>query len=160
MNKQLVVNIADMKISANTEDVLVTYSLGSCVAVVVYDPYKKIGGMIHIMLPESGIEREKDNLNPMKYVDLGVPVLYKELFKYGCKRGVLITSVIGGSNVMDKNKFFNIGERNYLAVRKILWRNNVMINKEDVGGSKSRTVRLHIGSGKVVVSNASEEYEL
>ncbi len=160
MNKQLVVSIADMKISSNTEDIIVTYSLGSCVAVVVYDPYKKIGGMIHIMLPESGIEREKDNINPLKYVDLGVPVLFKEMFKYGCKRGVLITTIIGGSNVMDKNKFFNIGERNYLAVRKILWRNNVIINKEDIGGSKSRTVRLHIGTGKVVVSNATEEYEL
>ncbi len=159
MNKSLVVNIADMRISNNPEDVLVTYSLGSCVAIVLYDPYKKIGGMIHVMLPDSSIDKNPE-LNPCKYVDLGVPILFKEMFKFGCKRGTLITSVIGGSNVMDKNKFFNIGERNFLAVRKILWRNNVIINKEDTGGNKSRTVRLYMDSGKVVISNAHEEYEL
>jgi chemotaxis protein CheD len=111
------------------------------------------------MLPDSSIEKSAE-INPFKYVDLGIPVLYKEMFKLGCKRGTLITSVIGGSNVMDKNKYFNIGERNYLAVRKILWRNNVIINKEDIGGSKSRTVRLFMDTGRVVVSNAHEEYEL
>jgi len=159
MNNTVVVSIADMKISSNPGEVLVTYSLGSCVAVSLYDPYKKIGGLIHIMLPDSSIEKSAE-INPFKYVDLGIPVLYKEMFKLGCKRGTLITSVIGGSNVMDKNKYFNIGERNYLAVRKILWRNNVIINKEDIGGSKSRTVRLFMDTGRVVVSNAHEEYEL
>lgn len=155
----VVVNIADMKISTNPQEILITYSLGSCVSIALYDPYKKIGGLIHIMLPESAIDKNSQ-MNPYKYVDLGVPLLFKEMFKLGCKRGTLITTVIGGSNVMDKNKFFNIGERNYLAVRKILWRNNVIINKEDVGGSKSRTVRLQIDTGKVIVSNAHEEYEL
>ena len=63
MNKSLVVNIADMRISNNPEDVLVTYSLGSCVAIVLYDPYKKIGGMIHVMLPDSSIDKNPE-LNP------------------------------------------------------------------------------------------------
>jgi len=160
MIKQTVVNIADMKISNNPEELLVTYSLGSCVALAVYDPYAKIAGLIHIMLPESSIEKQVMNTNPYKFVDLGVPALYKEMFKAGVKRNHVITKVIGGSNVMDKNKFFNIGERNYTAVRKILWRNNMIIHKEDVGGSKSRTVRIYTATGKVVVSNSYEEYEL
>ncbi|MCL1826832.1 MAG: chemotaxis protein CheD [Candidatus Cloacimonetes bacterium] len=160
MTKQIVVNIADLKMSSKTDEVLITYSLGSCVALAVYDPYKKIGGLIHIMLPESHIERNITNVNPYKFVDLGVPALYKELFKMGGSRNHIITKVIGGSNVMDKNKHFNIGERNYTAVRKILWRNNMIIHKEDVGGSKSRTVRIFIETGKVLVSNSYEEYEL
>jgi len=159
MVKQLVVNIADMKISTNPDECLITYSLGSCVALALYDPYSHIAGLIHIMLPESQIEKG-DNINPYKFVDLGVPLLYKEIFKAGAKRHHIVTKVIGGSNVMDKNKYFNIGERNYTAVRKMLWRNNMIIHKEDVGGSKSRTVRVYTATGKVIVSNSFEEYEL
>jgi len=160
MVKQLVVNIADMKISSNMDELLVTYSLGSCVALAVYDPYSHIAGLIHIMLPESNIERGGEIINPYKFVDTGVPLLFKELFKAGAKRHHIVTKVMGGSNVMDKNKFFNIGERNYTAVRKMLWRNNMIIHKEDVGGSKSRTVRIYTATGKVIVSNSFEEYEL
>ena len=160
MLKQLIVNIADMKISTNPDEFLVTYSLGSCVALALFDPYVKVAGLIHIMLPDSSIEKIPANANPFKFVDLGVPALFKEMFKLGAKRNHIVTKVIGGSNVMDKNKYFNIGERNYTAVRKMLWRNNMIIHKEDVGGSKSRTVRLYTASGKVLVSNSYEEYEL
>ena len=160
MVKQVVVNIADMKMSTDPNECLITYSLGSCVAVAVYDPYNSIAGLIHIMLPESQIEKDIANINPYKFVDLGVPCLFKEMFKAGAKRNHIITKIIGGSNVMDKNKFFNIGERNYTNVRKMLWRNNMIIHKEDIGGSKSRTVRLYTATGKVIVSNSYEEYEL
>jgi chemotaxis protein CheD len=160
MTKNIVVNIADMKISKNPDEFLVTYSLGSCVSLAVYDPFTKIAGLIHIMLPESNIEKANENVNPYKFVDLGVPALYKEMFRLGAKRNHIITKVMGGSNVMDKNKYFNIGERNYTAVRKILWRNNMIIHKEDVGGSKSRTVRLYTATGKCIISNSYEEYEL
>ncbi|MDD3051675.1 MAG: chemotaxis protein CheD [Candidatus Cloacimonetes bacterium] len=159
MKNSLIVNIADMKVSANKEDIIVTYSLGSCVAIVLYEPVKKLGGMIHIMLPDSTIERDS-KINPYKYVDTGVPVLFKTLLQMGATRSNIITKVIGGSSVMDKHKFFNIGERNYVAVRKILWRNNILIKGEDVGGSKSRTVRLEMATGKVTVSNANQEYEV
>lgn len=160
MKKQVVVNIADMKISNNQEEILVTYSLGSCVAVVLYDPFQKVGGMIHIMLPQSNIEKDRENMNPFKFVDTGVPLLFKEMFKLGCKRNNIIVKVMGGSNVMDKNKFFNIGERNYVAVRKILWKNNILIKKEDVGGVKSRTVRLDVETGLLKITSGPEEYEL
>ena len=149
-----------MKISTNPDEFLVTYSLGSCVALAIYDPYIQVSGLIHIMLPDSKIEKNPTNINPYKFVDLGVPALYKELFKLGAKRNHVITKIIGGSNVMYKNKYFNIGERNFTAVRKMLWRNNMIIHKEDVGGSKSRTVRLYTATGKVLVSNSYEEYEL
>ncbi len=160
MGKLLVVNISDMKISSNPEEVIITYSLGSCIAVVLYDPVLRIGGMIHIMLPESQIEKDPQRTNPYKFVDTGVPLLFKDLLGRGSKRNHLIVKLIGGSNVMDANKFFNIGERNHIAIRKILWKNNILIKNEDIGGTKSRTVKLFIDSGKVVVSNAFEEYEV
>ena len=160
MLKQITVNIADMKVSNDPSEFLVTYSLGSCCSLAVYDPVVKVSGLIHIMLPDSTIEKNLDNINPHKFVDLGVPALYKEMFKHGCKRQNIITKVMGGSNVMDKNKFFNIGERNFTAIRKMLWRNNMIIHKEDVGGSKSRTVKIYTATGKVIISSGSEEYEL
>lgn len=156
----IVVGIADMKISENPQDIITTYSLGSCIAVVVYDPTAKVGGMIHVMLPDSKIERNADVLNPFKYVNTGIPKLYKKLFAIGAKRKHLVTKIAGGASVMDTNNVFNIGKRNYAAVRKMLWRNNVMIKNEDIGGSKSRTVQLHLQSGKVLVKNSHEEYEL
>ena len=156
----IVVNIADMKVSDNPEEKLITYSLGSCIALVLYDPVAKVGGMIHVMLPDSSIEKNPDKMNPLKFVDTGVPILFKTLFKMGAKRNRIVTKVAGGSNVMDKSKYFNIGERNYTALRKMLWRNNIMITGEDVGGSKSRTVKLFMDTGKTVVSNSQEEYEI
>jgi chemotaxis protein CheD len=160
MLKQITVHIADMKISKDPNEFLVTYSLGSCCSLALYDPILKISGLIHIMLPDSSIEKNLANINPYKFVDLGVPALYKEMFRHGCKRQNIITKVMGGSNVMDKNKFFNIGERNYTAIRKMLWRNNMIVHREDVGGSKSRTVRIYTASGKVLITSQNEEYEL
>jgi len=160
MPKQIVVSIADMKVSSSPDEILITYSLGSCIAISLYEPYKKVGGMIHIMLPDSSIETNRSKLNPFKFVDTGVPLLYKKLFALGAKRGHIITKLIGGSNVMDRNRFFNIGERNYTAIRKILWRNNILVKAEDIGGSKSSTVKLFLDSGKVIISNASEVYEI
>ncbi len=161
MPKYQIVNIADFKVSSDSEDILVTYSLGSCIAVVLYDPYLKHGAMIHIMLPDSTIMRGRSTtINKSKFVDTGIPLLFKAMFKEGSKRNNIITKVIGGSNVIDKSNFFNIGERNYTAVRKMLWRNNIMIKSEDIGGSKSRTVKLFLDSGKVIISNATEEYEV
>ena len=74
MIKPIVVNIADMKISKNPNEVLVTYSLGSCVALALYDPYTHISGLIHIMLPESSIEKQNEKANTMKFVDLVVNI--------------------------------------------------------------------------------------
>ncbi len=155
---KLIVGIADMKISRNIDDIITTYSLGSCIALVSYDPIKKIGGMIHFMLPDSSIERNPQEMNPYKYVNTGIPLLYKALFKEGAERSNLVTKIVGGASTMDKNNVFNIGKRNYAAVRKMLWRNNVMIKAEDVGGYKSRTVSLHINNGEVSIRNAREEY--
>ncbi|MCD4829051.1 MAG: chemotaxis protein CheD [Candidatus Cloacimonetes bacterium] len=160
MSKFVVVNIADMKVSQKPSDTIITYSLGSCIALVLYDPVAKIGGMIHIMLPDSSIEKNPDRMVPLKYVDTAVPMLFKKMFALGAKRNRIETRVAGGSNVMDKNRYFNIGERNHTAVRKILWRNNIMITGEDIGGTKSRTVKLFMDTGKVFVSNSQENYEI
>lgn len=156
--KRKVVKISDMKISSNVNEYLVTYSLGSCIAVSSFDTSLKIGAMIHLLLPDSSIIESISN--PFKFADTGIPLMLKRMAKLGCKKKNLITKISGGANVMNKNSFFDVGKKNYLAVRRILWMNNIMINGEDVGGTKSRTVKLFIKTGKTSISNSMEEYEI
>jgi chemotaxis protein CheD len=104
--------------------------------------------MIHIMLPDSSIEKVPEKLVVRQVCGLrGAAVVQDALCgrRQAEPRG---HQVCGGSNVMDKSKYFNIGERNYTAVRKILWRNNIMIAGEDVGGTKSRTVKLFMDTAR------------
>ncbi len=144
---KLVVGISDMKVSNKPDDVLITYSLGSCIGVVIWDPVAKVGGMLHYMLPDSSLDKEKAKLKPFMFADSGIPRLFKETYKYGAVKSRIIVKVVGGSQIMDSSGVFNIGKRNHAVLRKIFWKNKIMIAKEDVGGSGNRTVSLEVGTG-------------
>jgi len=147
--KQIVV-VADMKIGKK-EDVLVTHALGSCLGLMVYDPEVQIGGMLHAMLPLSKINREKAETNPFMFVDTGVTKLFTKLYELGCKKSRLMVKVAGCASPLGGNEMFRIGERNYLVLKKILWKNNVLITAEDIGGTVSRTVYFDILKGKITI---------
>ena len=138
-----------MGVSDNPHFTLVTYSLGSCLGIVIHDPVAKVGGILHAMLPEAKDEKDKKNFNPYKYIDAGVPLFFKETYKYGEKKNRLTVSVLGGSRILDESGFFNIGKRNLATLRKMFWKNGVMIDSEHVGSNVSRTVRLDINTGEV-----------
>jgi chemotaxis protein CheD len=74
---QIVVGISDLKVSGNAGDILITYALGSCVGVAVYDPVGKVGGLLHFMLPDSSIDETKAKRNPAMFADTGIPLLFK-----------------------------------------------------------------------------------
>jgi chemotaxis protein CheD len=156
----VVVGISDYQTSNKPDDVIITYSLGSCIGLTVYDPVAKIGGMIHYMLPLSKISPDKAELKPAMFADTGVPLLLKKLFAMGASKSRLIVKAAGGSQLMDQNKIFNIGERNFLVLRKILWKNNILMKNSDVGGMISRTVRFEIETGRVTVKSSTGEIEL
>jgi len=151
----IVVDIANMAVSNNPDDVLVTYALGSCLGIVLYDPEVQVGGLAHIMLPDSSLENGSLSFNPLKYIDTGIPLLYKEMYQFNAKKSRIQNAIIGGAQIMDDNNYFNIGERNFAAVRKIFWRNSVLINKKHVGEKINRTVRLEIATGKIYVKLSS-----
>jgi len=155
-----VVGISDFQVSDDPEDTLITYSLGSCIGMTVYDPIASVGGMIPYMLPLSQISPEKALAKPAMFADTGVPELLKQVIALGGMKSRLIVKVAGGSQLMDQNKIFNIGERNFLILRKILWKNNILIKASDVGGIISRTLRFELGSGRVTVKSSREEIEL
>ncbi len=155
-----VVDIADLQVSNDPRVTLVTYSLGSCIGVTIWDPQTRVGGMLHYMLPESSLSKDKAKANPAMFADTGVPKLFRAAYELGAAKKRLIVKIAGGSQLLDDNGTFNIGKRNYVMLRKIFWKNGILIDAEDVGGSVSRTVRLNITEGTVTVKNRSREVEL
>jgi chemotaxis protein CheD len=143
------VGISDCKVSQDAESVLVTYALGSCIAVTMYDPVSKVGGMLHYMLPESLIDAGKAQRNPCMFADTGIPVLLELVKAGGAQPRRMVVRLTGGAQVLDGEGVFQIGKRNYLAARKILWKAGILIAAEAVGGEVSRTVRLEVGTGRM-----------
>jgi len=154
-----IIGIADMKISARPEDVLITYALGSCLGIAVYDPIAKVGGLLHVMLPVSTVNPEKAARNPLMFVDTGVPELFKACYKMGAKKERIVVKVAGGASLQnneDRDQF-QIGKRNFLMLRKLLWKNNILIKSFDVGENYSRTMSMDMQTGDVVLKINSQE---
>ncbi|SPF43726.1 putative chemoreceptor glutamine deamidase CheD 1 [Syntrophobacter sp. SbD1] len=153
-----VIGVADMALSRSPDELLVTYSLGSCIAVIIFDPLAGVGGMLHYMLPESSLDPEKAVKNPCMFADTGITRLFKSSYQMGAKKENLVVRTVGGAQMLDPKGLFNIGKRNYLAMRKIFWKNNVAIASEHVGGEVNRTVRLEMDTGRVIlkVGNGAE----
>jgi len=105
------------------------------------------------MLPLSTTNPEKAKENPFMFVDTGVPKLFIESYKAGAKKGRLVVKVAGGacSRGNEEDDYFQIGKRNFIMLRKLLWKNGVLLKSYDVGGNGSRTMSLEIGSGEVMV---------
>ena len=95
------------------------------------------------------------------FADTGIPLLFRQSYQYGATKKNLVVKVVGGAQILDENGLFNIGKRNYLALRKIFWKNNVLIKAEHVGGNVNRTVRLDMKTGQVFLKvSGIGEFEL
>ena len=147
----IIVGIGEYKVTDNPAAVLITYSLGSCIGVTVYDPVVKVGGMLHFMLPEARISPDRAKERPGMFADTGFPLLLEECQKLGADRKRMSVKVAGGAQILDAGDHFKIGKRNYVALRKVLWQNRIFIDGEDIGGCVNRTMRLELSTGKVLV---------
>lgn len=156
----IVVGISEFHVSDSPDDMLVTYSLGSCLGVTIYDPVARVGGMIHCMLPLSKVDPAKAKARPAMFVETGIPLLFEQAYQLGAAKRRLAVKVAGCAQFLDEKGIFCIGQRNHTVFRKILWKNNILVEAEDVGGSKSRTLRLEVGTGRVTVTSGGGEVEL
>jgi len=152
----IVVGVSDMKISNNFESVLITYSLGSCIGIAIYDQVARVGGLLHFMLPESSLDPEKAKTKPYMFADTGIPRLFRSAYELGAKKQRMKVIVAGGAQVLDQKGFFNIGKRNYMAVRQMFWKNNVIVDHQEVGGNENRTVKLILEDGKVFLKTSGK----
>jgi len=149
--KSLIVGMGDMLASNDASAQLVTYSLGSCVGVTIYDPIAKVGGMLHAMLPDSTINAERAASRPNMFVDSGLPAMFHAVYALGGLKHRIVIKMAGGAEFLDKNKVFNIGIRNVDGVVAMLARNGVTLKASETGGHESRTMRLDLTTGAVTL---------
>ena len=151
------IGVGEIAVSKNPDHVLVT-SLGSCVAVIILAPGIRAAVMAHIALPSSSINVEQSQVKPGYYADTGVPRLLAEMDKlHGGKGSRFLVKLVGGANIMGPNSTFNIGKRNVLAIKKILWEKRMGVLVEDIEEDISRNVRVSVDTGKVIVKTLGKE---
>jgi len=156
-----VVGVADAIVSNNVGDIIVTHALGSCLGITIHDPVAKVGGLLHVMMPLSSIDPAKGKSKPCMFIDTGVPAFFRKAYDLGAKKKQLTIKVAGGANVQSTSgDHFAIGKRNYIVLKKIFWKNGILIDGEDVGGTCARTMHLEVGSGKVWLSINGQIKEL
>ena len=150
MEKQLVVGIGDMKLGRQ-EGTIITYALGSCIGIALYDPMIKLGALVHIMLPE----RVNSDANIFKYADSGVKETLRKLYAYGAVKHRMTAKIAGGAKMFDmkgkSSAMGNIGERNAQMVKRVLMQEGIRIVKEDTGANYARTMSIDLASGMVLV---------
>ncbi|MGZ8459705.1 MAG: chemotaxis protein CheD [Candidatus Deferrimicrobiaceae bacterium] len=153
---KLVVGVADMQVTGNPTDSIVTYSLGSCIGLCIHDPVAKVGGILHYMLPESKISPEKAAANPYMFADTGIPALFRKAYDLGAFKGRITVRAVGGARILDAAGLFDIGKRNILALKKILWQNALILGHSEVGGSVNRTVTMEIATGEIDLKTSGQ----
>jgi len=157
---RVIVNVSDGRVSNDPMDVMATYSLGSCIGICLYDPAVHVGGMLHYQLPSSMMDAERAEENPMMFADTGMNLLMRELTALGANRKRLQVKIAGGAAMDNGPKGFDIGKRNYLAIKKILWQNSMFVDAEDIGGTSARNLYMNMASGAVTVRTNGLEKSL
>ena len=155
MSNTIAVGISDYKIS-KAPDILVTYALGSCVGIALYDPSALIGGLSHIMLPTCTLRADRTVDDRMKYADTAIPDLISELELKGADRRSIVAKLIGGANMfnMQGSSFVEtIGARNIEAARSELAHHKIPLIAEDVGSNYGRTVFFQLSDGIVRIQS-------
>ena len=152
----IMVGVGGLGASNTPGDVVKTMALGSCVAVLLLHPPTRTVGMVHVALPDSSISPDRAAERPGYFADTGIPALFKMMADLGCRNDArqFVVKLAGGAKVMDTGGTFNIGKRNVLAIKKILWKHRMGPVAEDIGGSISRTVALEVNTGRVTLSSA------
>jgi chemotaxis protein CheD len=150
------IGIGEFVVSNSEQDVITTVALGSCVAVCLWEPEAKVAGMLHFMLPDSKLSSERAQVQPAAFADTGIPLLFRAAYNLGAQKKRCLVRLIGGAELGGPKSptlegVFNVGPRNVLAARGVLWRNGIMTHGESVGGGAARSVSLPVADGRVAV---------
>ena len=141
------VGMADYKVG-RAPSTLISYGLGSCVGISLYDTQAKVGGLLHIMLPDSTQARPTDN--PAKFADTGLPLMLRDVLELGASRTRLVAKIAGGAQMFafaNATDIMRVGARNAEAAKKILKEMNIRLLAEDTGGNYGRTVQVNLNDG-------------
>ena len=150
MDNKLVVGIADMKM-ARQNGMLITYALGSCVGICLYDPLIQLAALVHVMLP---LNMETDRKSPLKYADTGIRETLRQMESRGAARARIVAKIAGGARMFEVaggGSLGNIGQRNIESTHMVLRREGIRLLREDVGGTVARTLLFDAESGQACV---------
>ncbi len=148
MQKQIIkVGMADLA-TGRAPDILTTLGLGSCVGIAIYDKVQRIGGLAHIMLPDSSQINNQEN--KAKFANTAIPILISDMLRQGALKKNLVAKIAGGAHMFqfqNMDSMMRIGSRNSSAVIEILGQEGIPIVAQDVGGNYGRTVELDTATG-------------
>lgn len=152
-SKERLVGMAQLEVTNNSET-LVSVALGSCVTVVLFDPWARVGGLAHIMLPSHKLARVDGR--PAKFADTAVLALLNKMKRKGAKMKRIVAKLAGGARMFlgDGELNNDIGRRNVEAVKESLKQQGIKLAAEDTGGSHARTVKFFVNTGKILVCSA------
>ncbi len=150
------VGLGELSITSDASVVLTCNGLGSCIALCIYDPVARLGGMAHMLLPVCRTKNENDPL-PSKYIDTGAPLLITRMIRKGSQKQNLIVKIAGGARMLavPGNSHLDIGQKNIAEIKAVLQRENLVISGADIGGGFGRTVRFQIDNGKITVKSVN-----
>ncbi len=151
------VGIGEFAVATAKDDMIITHALGSCIAVCIWDPTSLVAGLLHFLLPDSRINPQRAKDQPAAFADAGIPLLFQTAYRHGLQKNRCIVRLAGGAEMAGHGASFDIGKRNILAAKSLLWRNGVLIKAEDVGGRSVRTVNLHVADGRMQVTSGREQ---
>jgi len=156
-----VVGIGELVVSKAAENTIATHAVGSCIAVCVFDPVATVAGMLHFLLPESGINPQRAGEHPGVFADTGIPLLFQTAYSYGLVKQRAIVKLVGGAEMGRAGAAaFNTGHRNALAAKNLLWRNGVFVSGQEIGGTGARTIHMSVGDGRLQIFNGQSYKEL
>ncbi len=153
---KIVVGIADMKI-ARQQGMLITYALGSCIGICLYDPVIKLGALIHIMLP---LNMEAGRAHPFKYADTGIQQTLQKMQAMGANLSRVTAKIAGGAKMFEMQgdgALGNIGHRNSESVKMMLRKAGVRLVREEVGGSVARTLLFDVATGQACIRSYGKQ---
>ncbi|HLP07548.1 MAG TPA: chemotaxis protein CheD [Opitutaceae bacterium] len=158
--QRVVVGVGDMAVSNNTNAILTTYALGSCIGLIAYDPVTKASGLLHYMLPDSTISPDKAKTQPSMFADTGLPMLFRAFqgVKGDMKRAKYF--VAGGASVLNGTDPFKIGERNIQALETWFRANGLRPSIHDVGGTHNRTISIEVKNGAIAMKTPTGTQQL
>ena len=160
--QRVVIGVGDMAVSNSSQVTLSTYALGSCVAMIAYDPATRAGGILHFMLPESSLSPEKAAKQPAMFADTGLPLFLRSLTGVKAEAGRMRIFLAGGACVLSGPDTFKIGERNAAAIKAKLAAVGLRAIGQDLGGTVNRTVHLDLATAglSLKMPDRTDQYSL
>lgn len=160
LTNRVIVGVGDMAASGDRMTALSTYGLGSCVGIVAFDSEKTVGGILHVMLPDSRISIEKARMKPFIFADTGMDRFLSSLFELGADPDQLKIALAGGASAMSSSDAFKIGEKNIVAVKQKLTEFGLKTAYEQLGGFTNRSLHFDFLKGKLLISLPDQNMEV